>query len=148
MHFQNKGTCMAGCLRGEGGRTQSPTALQTGPTAVGQREHVALSFTHSFGDQLWSECGERQAQWCCCYKYASTSVSKWQLYSGPRTQCLGTVRASHSKKGKPSVRALVDMYLCTCSNWYVVYKVQTEALDCDWELKCYFKCGCNLTIWQ
>lgn len=65
------------------------------------------------GDQLWSECAERWAQWCCCYKYASTSVSKWQLYSGPRTHCLGTVRASESKKGKPTVRALVDMYLCT-----------------------------------
>lgn len=38
----------------EKGATLSPTALQTGPTAVGQREHVALSFTHSFGDQLWS----------------------------------------------------------------------------------------------
>lgn len=34
--------------RGGGGYAQSPTALQTGPTAVGQREHVALSFTHSF----------------------------------------------------------------------------------------------------
>lgn len=65
-----------------------------------------------------------RAQWCCCYKYASTSVSKWQLYSGPRTHCLGTVRVSHSKKGKPSVAALVDMYLCTCSSWCVVFRLK------------------------
>lgn len=38
------------------GAAKSPTALQTGANAVGQREHVALSFTHSFGHQLWSEC--------------------------------------------------------------------------------------------
>lgn len=63
----------------------------------------------------------RRAQWCCCYKYASTSVSKWQLYSGPRTHCLGTVKASHSKKGKPSVAALVDMYLCTWGSWCVAF---------------------------
>lgn len=55
----------------------------------------------------------RRARWCCCYKYAAASPSKWQLYSGARTRCLGAVGASRSKKGKPSVAALVDMYLCT-----------------------------------
>lgn len=70
-----------------------------------------------------------QAQWCCCYKYASTSVSKWQLYSGPRTHCLGTIRVNRSKKGKASVAALVDMYLCTCSSWCVVLSLSLNPVS-------------------
>lgn len=98
-----------------------------------------------WGDQLWSECGERQAQWCCCYKYASTSVSKWQLYSGPRTHRLGTVRASHSKKGKRSVREhQLIMYLCTCGDSYVArtfsdlgLQVVIKSVSCSFELSVY-----------
>lgn len=93
------------------GPTRSPTALQTRPNPVSQRGHVALSFPPFFRGPavVWV----RRALWCCCYKYAAPSPSKWQLYSGARTRCLGAVGASRSKKGKPSVAALVDMYLCT-----------------------------------
>lgn len=103
--------CSAERLWRKKGPTQSPTALQTGPNPVSQRGHVALSFTPFFRGPavVWV----RRAGWCCCYKYAAASPSKWQLYSGARTRCLGAVGASRSKKGKPSVAALVDMYLCT-----------------------------------
>lgn len=142
------GTCMAGCLRRRRGPHNHPQRSRQDQLQSASGSTWLCLSPILCGDQLWSECGERQAQWCCCYKYASTSVSKWQLYSGPRTHCLGTVRASHSKKGKPSVGALVDMYLCTCSNWYVVRTAQIAALDCAYELKCCFKSGCSLTSWR
>lgn len=118
-----RGTCMAGCLhRRRGPHNHPQRSRQDQLQSASGSTWLCLSPILS-----GTSCGLSVAQWCCCYKYVSTSVSKWQLYSGPRTHCLGTVRASHTKKGEPSVGALVDMYLCTCSGWCVPYAARIAA---------------------
>ena len=118
-----RGTCMAGCLhRRRGPHNHPQRSRQDQLQSASGSTWLCLSPILS-----GTSCGLSVAQWCCCYKYVSTSVSKWQLYSGPRTHCLGTVRASHSKKGEPSVGALVDMYLCTCSGWCAAYTARIAA---------------------